>query len=239
MSKNSKRTKVVLGVLALLLLLGQWLFVPRTYVRSRLGQALQAPFVFLESLRSRSALVDQLKELQIENLGLRAELASVNARPELIQEEGQRYVRARAYSSYPLNNVDNLLINVGENVGVEVGMPVLVTPNLFFGEVVEVFETMAMVRTIFDPGWELQVKIGDQNADSLFVGGPSPRLTLISKGRRVASDQEVYLTDKRYPLGLVLGAVGQISDSDQNLFEEASLDTPYTRSDINQLYVRL
>lgn len=233
----SRRTLVILAVFAGLFLVGQWFFVPKTYVNSRIIQALQAPKVLLESLRSRHSIVTELSQLTLENQSLRAQLQEIKNQPTILQGTSTLYLNARVYSTYPFNNAGTLLINAGSSHGVKEGAVVLAAPGIFLGEVVSVTESKSEVRTVFDPDWEIPVKIGEAKLDSLLIGGHEPRLTLISKKKPAGSGQTVLLAAGRYPYALSVGSVGELKDSERDLFQEAALKTPYQVSELNDVLI--
>jgi cell shape-determining protein MreC len=143
------------------------------------------------------------------------------------------------YSNYPLSNTSRIVIAAGSSAGITEGMSVVLEPGVFIGEIVSVSEHYSEVRTMHDLGWELPVKIGPASVDSLLVGGHEPRLTLISRKKPTETGLEVYLASKRHPYGLLVGTVGGLEPSDNNLFEEASLITPYVFGEVDQVYVVL
>ena len=235
--KQTRFIILALAVFSVLFVLGQLLFMPKTYVNSGLVQALQAPRVFFASLANQHALIGQLQQAQLENQSLRAQLQSALTRPGIVKDRGVNYLRTPVYLEYPLNNAGMLLIAAGTDEGVAPGMTVVVAPGVFLGEVTKTYTHQSEVRTLYDPGWELSVKIGEAKVDSLLIGGHEPRLTLISKKKQTESGMPVYLTAKKYAYGLLLGEVDDLEDSDKNLFQEAPLVPPYLISDLNEVYV--
>lgn len=239
--KFSPRTLLVLAVFSALFLITQWLFIPGTYSQSRLAQALQAPKVFLQALKSRHSVVADLSVLTMENQSLRGQLAEQGSLPSLIKDPpaggGKTYIYARVYSTYPFNNFDRLLINAGSEQGIILGDVVMVKPGIFLGEVIAVNKNTSEVRTLYDQGLEIPVKIGDGKTDALLVGGHEVKLTLISKKKSAQSGQTVLTAAKQYPYGLLLGTTKDLRDSSDNLFQEATLQTPYSVSDLNDVYV--
>lgn len=225
-----------MALFSALFLLTQWLFIPGTYVQSRLGQALQAPKVFLQAMMNRHRVAAQLSELAIENQSLRGQLGELASLPSIIKESGKTYIYARVYSTYPFNNSDRLLINAGEEQGVTMGSTVLAKPGIFLGEIVAVHKDTSEVRTLYDPQMQMPVKIGS-GTDSLLVGGHQVRLTLISKKKSAQSGQTVTTAAKQYPYGLQLGTTSDLRDATDNLFQEATLATPYSISELSDVYV--
>ena len=237
MKNFNKRTIVILAVFAALFLITQWVFIPGTYSQSRLMQALQAPKVLLQALRSRHSVVADLSVLVMENQSLRGQLAEQGSLPSLIKEAGETYIYARVYSNYPFNNSDRLLINAGIEQGIAPGDVVMVKPGIFLGEVTAVNKNTSEVRTLYDQGLKIPVKIGEGKIDALLIGGHEVKLTLISKKKSAQSGQTVLTAAKQYPYGLLLGMTKDLRDSADNLFQEATLQAPYSVSDLNDVYV--
>jgi len=233
----SKRTLLIVAAFCALFLLTQWLFVPGTYLRSPLGQALQAPKVFLQALMNRHAVVADLSRLELENQGLRGQLSELSSQPSIIKDSGTTYIYARVYSTYPFNNADKLLINAGTEQGVVAGAVVLARPGIFLGEVTAANKNTSEVRTLYDPELEIPVKIGQAKIDSLLLGGHEIKLSLISKKKAAQAGQTVTLAAPQYPYGLLIGTAQDLRDSADNLFQEATLQTPYAISELNDVYV--
>ena len=206
-------------------------------MRSRIGQALQAPKVLWQALMNRHQVVANLSDLSLENQSLLGQLAEIKNSPSYTPAGGKTYIYARIYSSYPFNNADKLLINAGSEQGVVLGAPVLVKPGIFLGEIVKVNKDSSEVRTLYDAGFEMPVKIGDGKIDSLLVGGHDVKLTLISKKKSAQSGQIILTAAKQYPYGLMIGTTADVRDASDNLFQEASLSAPYSISELNEVYV--
>lgn len=235
--RTTQKTLLILAVVSVIFVAGQFLFVPKTYVNSAVIQALQAPKIFLDVLGNRHELGEQLKEAQLENQSLRAQLMAALHRPEIITEGRHQYITAPVYSQYPLASAGKIVIGAGAEEGVREGMVVLASPGVFIGEVLRVYAHQSEVRTVYDPGWELPVRIGKDGIDSLLIGGPEPRLTLISKKKPAITSMPVYTAYKKYPYALLAGSMGDPSDSEQNLFQEAPLMLPYLLGETQRVFI--
>ncbi|PIR88177.1 MAG: hypothetical protein COU10_00690 [Candidatus Harrisonbacteria bacterium CG10_big_fil_rev_8_21_14_0_10_45_28] len=238
MQRNSK-AKNILAVLVIVFLVGQLFFVPKTYVNSRIVTALQAPFIFIRSILARENITHQLVGLQLENQDLRAQIEILRNRPAVIKDGGITMILAKVYSNYPVNNANKILVHAGTDSGLEIGAVATTGEGIFLGEVVEVFDKISVVRTIFDPDWELPVKIGASRVDALLVSGILPKLTLISKNKTVSVGAPIYLADKNYPYGLTIGTVSEVVASENERFDSALLSTPYEKSGLDAIYIRL
>jgi cell shape-determining protein MreC len=180
-----------------------------------------------------------LTSLVLENQSLRAQLQQVKLAPSIIEQDHRRYILAPLYSSYPFNVSNQLLTAAGSESGVLEAATVFAAPDVFLGQVTSVTEGKSVVRTIFDPGWELPVKIGEGKVDALLVGGQEPRLTLVSKRKPLIGGEPVYLASRDFPYGLMLGTVAELRQSKESLFLEGRLITPYTLADLADLYIGL
>jgi len=228
---------IIIVIFAGLFILGQFLFVPKTFINSTVIQALLIPRTLTQYLFNNQSLSTQLNNAQLENQSLRAQLISAESRPGIVKEEKQKYLQAPIYSVYPLNDSGQLIVAAGSAEAVSVGMVVVARPGIFLGEVTEVYEHQSKIRTLYDPDWELSARIGEGKIDSLFVGGRQPRLTLISRKKPITSGQEVILANKKYPYGLLLGFTGAVSSGSQSLFDEATLEAPYTFSELQEVFI--
>jgi cell shape-determining protein MreC len=229
----------LLLALVVLFFLSQLFFAPKTYLASRLGRAFQAPVVFIQSLFNRVSLSRQIQTLQLENQSLRAQLVELIQRPQFVEEGKELYVSASIYSYYPLNVSDELLINVGSEQGISEGMAVFADKGILLGQVIKTYAGQSVVKTILTPDWEIPVKIGANKVDALYVGGHSPKLTLISKKKVVLGGETVVSASKDLPYSIELGQVGELRETVEGVFREADIIIPYQMSDIETVLVRV
>lgn len=170
--------------------------------------------------------------------GLRAQLAVLNELQESGYPISLPYTVAPVYSRYPFNFKHELLIAAGSRLGIKAGDPVVLAPRatgtapVLIGSVKEVFEDAAVVRTVFDGGFELPVRVGTTRMNALLKGGNTPKITLIPRGRPVAGGDLVASAGPTAPYGLAVGEIGEVRPSRDALFYEASLEVPY---DVNVL----
>ncbi len=137
---------------------------------------------------------------------------------------------ARIFSSYPFNIKNVLTINAGSREGVKNSMTAVQGQNIFLGQVTEVFENYSTVRTVFDPDWQLAVKIGNDKINGLFKGGNAPKITLIEKPVKIGDP--VFTAGPGAPLDLKIGEIAEIREGAGGVFKEAIIKIPYN---INQL----
>jgi rod shape-determining protein MreC len=214
-----KRNSWVAWVLAALILL--LIFLSPSWSSDRLRVLLWAP-----PPSDYSELLAENQALKAENAAMR-ELERVS---ETAKTTGA--VPAQIYSRYPLNFKNQILVNAGESAGVGIGWIAILPEKVLVGRVEQVFKNTALVRTVFDPGFRLAVRIGKAGADALLAGGDEPRLTLLPQGAEIGRGDVVYAADPALPYGLAVGEVGETMFSEDNLFEEAAVRLAY---DLNGL----
>ena len=178
--------------------------------------------------------------LLAENQTLKAELAVLKNVARELPASRSRLQTALVYSRYPLNFKNELWMNAGEEQGVSAGqaalLPAPATSSkqfILLGKVVKTWPTSALVETLFDPRYQLAVRVGAKGADSLLVGGSVPKLTLLSRTSGIQSGDIVYAVSPGAPYGTAIGQVSAIQSESGQLFEEATLQFSY---DLNQLH---
>lgn len=164
--------------------------------------------------------------LREENASLRVELERLLSLKDKVSHFTPEVVSAEVYSSYPFNDKNLLVIAAGTRSGIKPKMAVVVN-GLLIGRVEETHEYVSSVKTIFDPSFELSVKIGTGVVNSLFKGGSNPQVSLISKDIEVKSGAGVVSANKDLPYGLPLGEIADIHDESGEIWRTASLRIPY------------
>lgn len=179
------------------------------------------------------ALQKQLAELRLENQNLRAQLLQGKFTP---RREG-RHLVAKIYTLYPFNNQNSVMVAAGAADGIKEGMTVTVGGNTLFGEVQTVFDDYSIVRTVFDPDWQIAVRVGDGENDALLAGGLSPILTLIDKNRAIKEGDAVYSSGKNFPYGLIVGQIKEVRHSATDPFQKATLALPYALNELREVWI--
>ncbi len=235
--RDRKNFLTFIGIFALLFFLGQLLFVPKTYLSSRLGQAIQAPKIFFLSFFQRAKILRQYQALSLENQSLRAQILSLNNDPSRIEINNTPLIIAQIFSQYPFSAFNEILINAGSRHGVKAGQAVLAAPDIFLGVIEKVNEKTSVVKTIFSPGWELPTRIGANRISALLIGGHEPRLSLISKNKAVSGGESVLLSSQDFPFGLTIATIDHLEPSSDTLFLEAGLTVPYNLNELNEVFI--
>lgn len=168
----------------------------------------------------------ELEALRSENLSLRSALLMRKEFEALLPDLTERGAAVGVYSSYPFNFKQVVTLAGGADAGLRSGAAVVVRGALV-GQITEVFRKTSTARTLFDPRWELSVRIGPKGVDAVVVGGAEPTITLIAKDAAVAEGDMVTAADPALPLGLAMGEVGEIVNEASAPFREVALQLPY------------
>lgn len=177
----------------------------------------------------------EFQNLKLENEVLKFQLGQLTQGAVVAGEEN--LLMAALYSSYPFNDQARLIINLGFNGGLDVGMPVLAAKGVLLGRVTEVKKNLSEVQTIFDPIWRSSVGIGNAKIKALLVGGNIPRLTLIAKETMPAAGEDVLNFSPEYPYGLFLGRILEVDYNSAEPWASASLETFYNLNALDQVLV--
>ncbi len=178
-----------------------------------------------------------LSDVVSENESLKARYLIEGSKSYIADFEGGKIIRSKVYSSYPFSNKSLIEINSGSKNGVLKGDAVLYENVYLIGEVSEVYDDFSIVKTIFDPSWKMSVKVGPQFADSLFVGGRNPKLSLISKKYDIKNGDNVISASKFYSYGLAIGKVDSLINSSGSGFLESEIIFPYDLALISEVGV--
>jgi cell shape-determining protein MreC len=156
----------------------------------------------------------KIASLERENRTLKDQIANwENNNSELI----------RVYSTSPFNTSGKIAIAAGANLGIKSGDTVVYGGNVFVGTVTEVLDFSSIVTTIFNPSWEAEVRIGEDETDALIKGGNSILITLIPIDAQVDSGEKIVTASYKLPYGLEIGSVESLRDTDEMVFREATV----------------
>jgi len=197
---------ILLGVLVVQ---GGPLFKAKLSLSSLFGDVLGAGFDNAEDLKRR---VDVLED---ENESLRI---------QLLGKENDAVRSIKVYSSYPFSSRSELAIAAGESQGIKSGEAVVHSGTILVGQVKSVLKSSSVVTTIFDPSWEMAVRIGDSEVDALMSGGNELSISLIPQDALVEEGDTVISADKNFPYGLELGYIKELHNTEGDVFQEAALE---------------
>ena len=179
---------------------------------------------------------DEVLRLKQENENLRAQI-------QLLKFNGQNsilntnFITAKVFSTYPFNIKNKITINAGEKQGIKKSMVATVGENILLGQVTDVFENFSVIQTIFDPAWQLPVRIGKKEINGLFKAGNEPKVILIEKEKQIQTDDIVYSASQEFPYGLKIGEVAEIKETAAGVFKEAVLKMPFNVGELREIKI--
>lgn len=176
-----------------------------------------------------SNLSNELSALQEENTSLRVQLFDQSLYSPTNTVE--------VYSDYPLNSKQEISIAAGSDQGVKQGDVVTWGSNVLIGKVVTVLNNSSIVSTIFDPSWQMAVRIGSSQIDGLLQGGTSPTITLIPQNGQINIGDMVVTATNGFTYGLEVGVIEGISNTPNSVFRQAALQTEVNISDLRNVTV--
>lgn len=180
-----------------------------------------------------------------ENLHLKQENENLKAQIQLLKVNGQKsevnnnFITAKVFSTYPFNVKNTITINAGEKQGIKKSMVATVGENILLGQVTDVFENFSVIQTIFDPDWQLPVRIGKEEINGLFKGGNEPKVILIEKEKEIQINDIVYSASQEFPYGLKVGEVVEIKETVAGVFKEAVLKMPFNVGELREVKIIL
>jgi len=183
---------------------------------------------------SKQRSFDENSRLKIENENLKAQIEKSQILNLKSQISGNSYLTAKVFSTYPFNIKNQITVNAGENQEVKKMMTAAVGENILLGQVINVFQNYSVIRTIFDPNFQLPVRIGSQQVDALFQGGNEPRVSLIEKSKAIKTGDIVYSASQEFPYGLKLGEILEIRETSAGVFKEATLKIPFNINELRE-----
>lgn len=203
--------------------------------------ALQSQVKSLEAQLNQLTVDEvRVRELEIENSQLRAQLAYKQANPDytllggsILQSNNPDL--ARVTGQDPSNLLNYVIVDQGSGEGVAVGMPA-VTPRGLVGRVTEVGAHWSRVLLIVDPSSSVNSVIQSSRATGVIQGIIGGMLTLkfVPQGEGIAVNDLVLTSGigGSYPKRLVIGQVVAVQKRDTDLFQQATVKPSV---DFNQL----
>ena len=188
-------------------------------------------FIDVEECRAKNEdlqlLVDQLiienvrlREAEIENVNLRAQLNFKQANPSF------KLLSAQVIGRDPSNLAGYLIIDRGREEGVAVGMPVLTDRGLV-GRVTETAPHSSKILVITDPSSSVNALIQESRATGVVQGSVVQGLVM----RYIQQTEEVKPGDLvltsglggNFPTRLIVGQVTSVVKKDVELFQQAQI----------------
>ena len=182
------------------------------------NRLLNPPADLAEEYNKLLAQNTQLQSLAQENKELRALLS-------LKEKKNYQIIAANILSRDVLNQ-NLLILDVGENFGVQIGQAVVVDDGLMIGKIVEVKSDASVARLLTDNLSKVAVSIGEEQLVSGILEGSLglgmnlqyiPQEQDIKKGDLVVSSR----LSENIPAGLILGKIEEVKFAEEDLFKQA------------------
>lgn len=169
----------------------------------------------LTVLTPAAGLKSQIYELTKENKSLRAEISGT------VKLENNSI---KVYSTYPFNGKRDISIATGKNDGIQIGTVITFGSKVFIGKVAQVNDSTSIVKTVYDPGYQIAVRIGTKEVDGLFNGGLNPIVDLIKIDADIKDGDEIVTASPDLPYGLFVGTVKNITQIQGAPFKQAKVE---------------
>ena len=170
------------------------------------------------------AEIATLQEVEKENEALRAMLDFAQTRPRLELRGAQ--IVSRVIGEESTNFLESILIDLGRQHGIEVGMPV-VTDEGLVGRISDVTDTTAKVLLLNDPSSSASALLGESRLNGVVRGSTSGDLVMdfIPQGLTFTAGETVLTSGLggRFPKGIVIGQVEEIETQANAVFQKATV----------------
>ncbi len=173
-------------------------------------------------------LKQKIYELEKENEGLRA---------QVFQAAIGYPQNVKVYSSYPFNSRKDISIAGGENRGFKEGDTVTLDNKILIGQIKEVMHSLSIARTIYDPEWEIAVRIGEKEIDGLLKGGLKPKIDFIKSDAEVKEGDMVITASPDLPYGLEIGSIKAIKETSGAPFKSVDVELKIQLNELRNVSV--
>jgi rod shape-determining protein MreC len=182
-------------------------------------------------LLARNALLEgEVSSLQTQVIQLQEQLQEADVLYSLLDFARARpqdeYIAAAVIGRDPSPFLHYVIIDHGTDDGIRHGMPV-VTEQGLVGRIDAVTASAARVQLITDPGSVVNVRLQNQNSEGQISGSVTGEVTLGMVAQNVnLSAGEILLTSGlggNFPTDVLVGQVSEITRSDNQLFQSASV----------------
>lgn len=185
------------------------------------------------------AKIVKLEEQVIEYNWLREQLNFAEANPDVQLSGGQ--IVARRIGEESSNFGDSLLLDLGSEHGIGIGMPVVTNAGLV-GRISGVNLSTSKVLQITDPNSQVNAILSKARISGIIQGNPGGQLsldfiqdgppisigeTILTSGSSIATS-ESEAGDRRFPKGVPIGTVTEVIESDELLSRRAIIE-PFVR----------
>jgi len=191
-------------------------------------------FDFLGSIgelkKENEKLISENQSLLVENNFLKgAEKENISLRQQLDLAPRKNFDLEASFviGQDPQGFGNYLLIDKGEDVGIRVGMPAIISDGILVGRVSEAHKNTSKITLITDPESVINAESQETRTKGIVRGeyGLGLKMDMISQAD-IINDGDAVVTSGlggEVPRGLTIGKISGISQSADKLFQEASI----------------
>ncbi|MEK7195863.1 MAG: rod shape-determining protein MreC, partial [Patescibacteria group bacterium] len=122
------------------------------------------------------------------------------------------------------NGKRDISIAAGKKDDIQSGAIITFGSKVFIGKVSQVNNSTSIVKTVYDPGYQVAVRIGTKEVDGLFKGGLNPIVDLIKTDADIKEGDEIITASPNLPYGLFIGTVKNITQVPGAPFKQTKVE---------------
>jgi rod shape-determining protein MreC len=134
-----------------------------------------------------------------------------------------------------------IIVDKGNDKGIRVGMPAVVSSGILIGRVSDVFSNTAKITLITDPVSAINAEVQGSSSKGIVNGeyGLGIKMNMISQAQEIKEGDAVVTSGLggEMPRGLVIGNISWIDQSKDKLFQEASILPEANFSDLRIVFL--
>lgn len=185
-------------------------------------------FTIRNLVSENAKLNSQVDQLSFENARLKSaqdENAALRQALNFKQQSKLNLLPVETISLDPTGFSQTMVIDKGEDYGIRLNQPIVVSPGLLVGKVTKVYPNSAEVTLITDPTVVINGEVVDSGARGLIKGehGLGLSFDLVTQNELIKTGDQVITSSlsSDYPQGLLIGQVTAIRSSQTDLFQKA------------------
>lgn len=187
-----------------------------------------------QNLELESVLVKS-KELEDENNFLKVQLS-------LPQKAKRQVFAAQIIASGNQNNLRSFVIDKGAKDNIKKGMAVISEGETLLGRVSDISGNTSVIQTIFDIDSRIAGETVEFGVAGLIRGvGSNVIFDFVPKSKSISNGELIISSGKDgvFPRGLIIGRVSNVKSSDNQVFQNATIETPVDFSSLDRVFIIL
>jgi len=184
--------------------------------------------------RSLKSLLNSFVELKNENETLREAL-------NLADKQKLSFILADVISRSPLNFSQSFTINKGSADKIVAGQAVIWGGQVLVGEIKDVADNSAVVRSVNDNEFRTSVFVGEKRIEAMFKGqGLEPaQLDLVSIKEEIKVGDRIITSglDKKISRGLYIGEVKDVKKVEGKVFQTITIEPAFDWGQLEQVLI--